>query len=168
MNQIKFGKMNSTVILPSRREEDGCYDIYANFKEDSIKIGKNEVVNVSTGLKSIFNKKYRICIRERGSNTKSKLLVMAGQIDSNYRGEWFISLYNTQDYDIIIDKNIDDYKVIKKDNGEISLLYVPYSKAVAQFAVEEIPQVDIVEVDIKVIEEDITNRYDGKIGSSGK
>ncbi len=168
MDKIKFGKMNETVKLPSKRDADGCYDIYANFEDDNIVIAKNEILNVSTGLKSMFDKKYRISIRERGSNTKSKIGVMAGQIDSNYRGEWFVSLYNTQRYDIVIDKSVDDYIIEKKESGEILALYVPYSKAVAQFAIEEVPQVEIEEVDIKNIEQNVTDRNDGKLGSSGK
>ncbi len=168
MDKIRFGKMNKNVILPSKRDEDGCYDIYAYFNEDSMVINKNQITNVSTGLKSMFDKKYRISIRERGSNTKSKLCVVAGQIDSNYRGEWFVSLYNTQNYDIVIDKNVDDYSIVKKECGEILALYVPYSKAIAQFAIEEIPTVKVIEIDIKSIEKDITNRNGGKLGSSGK
>ncbi len=168
MDKIKFGKMNETVKIPTKRDADGCYDIYANFEEDSIVISRDEILNVSTGLKSMFDKKYRISIRERGSNTKSKIAVMAGQIDSNYRGEWFVSLRNTQRYDIVIDKNVDDYIVEKKESGEVLALYVPYSKAIAQFAVEEVPVVEIEEIDVKTIEENLTERNDGKLGSSGK
>ncbi len=168
MDKIKFGKMNETVIIPTKREADGCYDLYANFEDENIVLASNEILNISTGLKSMFDSKYRISIRERGSNTKSKIAVMAGQIDSNYRGEWFVSLYNTQKYDIVIDKSVEDYIIEKKESGEILALYVPYSKAIAQFAIEEVPQVEIEEVDITDIEKSITDRNDGKLGSSGK
>lgn len=168
MDIIKFARMNDSVILPSKREADGCYDIYLNFPEESITLGTHEILNLPTGLKSSFDKKYRISIRERGTNTKSKVRVMSGQIDSNYRGEWFISLYNTQPYDIVIDKNIHEHTTMKNSNGEIVALYVPYSKAIAQFAVEKIPQVEVIEVDLKSIEDDKTERNEGKIGSSGK
>ncbi len=168
MDKIKFAKKSDTVILPSRRSGDGCYDVYVNFEEDTLVIKPHEISNIPTGLKSMFAEKYRIAFRERGSNTKSKLQVVAGQIDSNYRGEWFVSLYNTQHFDIVIDKNVDDY-IYKKDADEnILALHIPYSKAVAQFAIEEVPQVEIVEVDLSIIENDITERGEGKIGSSGK
>ncbi len=167
MDTIKFAKMNDTVIIPSKREEDGCYDLYVNFDEETFLIKSKEIENIPTKLKSMFHSKYRIGIRERGSNTKSKLLVVAGQIDSNYRGEWFLSLYNSTDVDIIIDKSV--VEVTKTyENGKLINLRVPYKKAFAQFAVEEIPIVEIKEVSEEEIDNNKTNRNLGKIGSTGK
>ena len=80
--------------FPSKREADGCYDIYANFEEEFMVIQPNQVKLIPTKIFSKFDSKYRISVRERGSNTKSGMIVMAGQIDSNYRGEWFVAIYN--------------------------------------------------------------------------
>jgi len=36
--QIYFAKVKQNAIIPSKREEDGCYDVYACFDEDYITI----------------------------------------------------------------------------------------------------------------------------------
>ena len=101
VDDIKFARKDSSVKFPTKRDEDGCYDVYAHITENfMIPSHTNELV--PTGLYSAFDKKYRIAVRERGSNTKANMIVMAGQIDSGYRGEWFVSIYNGNDKDIIL------------------------------------------------------------------
>ena len=161
-NKIIFAKVKPDAIIPTKRDEDGCYDIYANFDEEMFVIQPHQVRLVPTGIASAFNKKYRIGIRERGSNTKGTLIVMAGQIDSNFRGMWFVALYNGNDVPVAISKEVTD--VVKTED----YIQVPYTKAIAQFAVEIVPEVEIEEVtfdDIKAIE---SNRGFGMLGSSGK
>ena len=161
-DKILFAKVRPDAIIPTKREEDGCYDIYSNFDEEMFVIPPHQVKLVPTGIASAFDKKYRIGIRERGSNTKGTLIVMAGQIDSNFRGEWFVALYNGNDIPVAISKEVTD--VVKTED----YIQVPYTKAIAQFAVEIVPKVEVKEVtfdDIKAIESD---RGFGMLGSSGK
>ena len=161
-DKILFAKVRPDAIIPTKREEDGCYDVYANFDEEMFVIQPHQVRLVPTGIASAFDKKYRIGIRERGSNTKGTLIVMAGQIDSNFRGMWFVALYNGNDIPVAISKEVTD--VVKTED----YIQVPYAKAIAQFAVESVPEVEVKEVtfdDIKAIESD---RGFGMLGSSGK
>ena len=160
--KILFAKVKPDAIIPTKREADGCYDVYANFDEEMFVIQPHQVRLVPTGIASAFDKKYRIGIRERGSNTKGTLIVMAGQIDSNFRGEWFVALYNGNDVPVAISKEVTD--VVKTED----YIQVPYTKAIAQFAVEIVPEVEVKEVtfdDIKAIESD---RGFGMLGSSNK
>ena len=160
--KILFAKVKPDAIIPTKREADGCYDVYANFDEEMFVIQPHKVRLVPTGIASAFDKKYRIGIRERGSNTKGTLIVMAGQIDSNFRGEWFVALYNGNDVPVAISKEVTD--VVKTED----YIQVPYTKAIAQFAVEIVPEVEVKEVtfdDIKAIESD---RGFGMLGSSNK
>lgn len=161
-NEIKFTRLADDVILPSKREEDGCFDIYAHFAEESVMIGAHEVALIPTGLRSTFEKQYRIAIRERGSNIKGKMIVMAGQIDSNYTGEWFVAIYNGGDRAIIISKSVDKCRT---ENGAT---YVPYSKAIAQFAVEIVPDICLIEISNDEMNCITTDRGAGCLGSSGK
>lgn len=159
---IKFAKVREGAIIPSfGREGDGCMDVYACSKQDII-IQPHEVKLVPTGICSTFDKNYRISLRERGSNTKSTLITMAGQIDSNYTGEWFVALYNGNDIPIELTHNV---KEVYKCEDYIS---VPMSKAICQCAVEEIPQVNIEEVELDYIKNLNTNRGSDCLGSSGK
>lgn len=159
---IKFAKTRPDAKIPTKRQGDGCYDLYVCFDEEFVTIPPHSVKLVPTGLCSTFDSNYRIGFRERGSNIKSALLVMAGQIDSNFTGEWFVALYNGNDIPIEITKNVSE--VTKEED----FIRVPYCKAVAQFAVEEVPQVTIEEVDADYIMNLKTERGAGMLGSSNK
>lgn len=161
MTTINFAKLNDNAIIPTRRVGDGCMDVYACSNED-IYIHPHEVKLVPTGICSMFSNDYRISLRERGSNTKGTLIVMAGQIDSNYRGEWFVALYNGNDIPVIISADTD--KVCKEN----TYIRIPMSKAVCQCAVEKIPKYNIEIVDKEYIKSATTERGDGCLGSSGK
>lgn len=158
----KFAKCRKEAIIPSKREGDGCYDIYACFDDNEIQINPFEVKLIPTGICSTFSDKYRVGIRERGSNTKSCLITMAGQIDSNYTGEWFVALYNANNIPVVITKDV------KEVTKELLSIKIPYSKAIAQFAFELVPSVIIQEISVDYIKSLSTDRGSGKLGSSGK
>lgn len=160
-DHIKFARKDDTVKFPTKRDEDGCYDVYAHIPDDFV-IPAHTNKLIPTGLYSAFDKKYRIAIRERGSNTKTNMITMAGQIDSGYRGEWFVSIYNGNNKDIKLVNDIDT--VI--DNG--IYICVPTSKAIAQFAVEYVPVVNISEISIEELQKINSERGVGALGSSNK
>ena len=162
ITEIKFAKINEDAIIPTKRDEDGCYDIYANFEEEYIAIQPHQIKLIPTGLASACNSGYRMAVRDRGSNTKSGLITVAGQIDSGYRGEWFIALFNINDVPVEITKNVDE--VIKTED----YIRVPYSKAIAQFALEIVPKATIEEVPYNELKEISSERGIGALGSSGK
>lgn len=161
VDDIKFARVDDSVKFPTKRDEDGCYDIYAHITDDFV-IPAHTNKLVPTGLCSAFDKKYRIAIRERGSNTKANMIVMAGQIDSGYRGQWFVSIYNGNDKNIKLVNDIDT--VI--DNG--LYICVPTSKAIAQFAVEYVPVVNISEISVEELQKIDSERGTGALGSSNK
>lgn len=161
-NTILFAKTKPDAIIPSKREEDGWYDIYACFDEESIVIPPHTVKLIPTGIASAFSSKYRISLGERGSNTKSNLKVSAGKIDSGYRGEYFVALHNDNDIPVEITKTIEDFERTE------DFVRVPYSKAIAQFAVEIVPQVEISEITYEELLKIKSERGTGKLGSSGK
>lgn len=161
MDKIQFAKVKEKAIIPSKRDNDGCYDLYVCIDEDVI-IKPHQIKLIPTGICSTFSNKYRLAIRERGSNTKSGLITVAGQIDSNYTGEWFLALYNSHNIPVCITNDVEDVF----NAGDMIL--VPTKKAQAQFAVEYVPVVQIEEVALEYIDSLETDRGKGKIGSSGK
>lgn len=161
-NDLIFAKVKPDAIIPSKREEDGCYDLYACFNDKYIIIQPHTNKLISTGIASAFSPKYRLALRERGTNTKSTLMIIAGQIDSGYRGEIFVSLYNGNDIPVMISKGIES--VI--NDGDV--IYVPYTKAICQFAIEEVPQMTITELTYKDLLMIKSERGTGKLGSSLK
>ena len=126
-------------------------------------INPHRVKLIPTGIASAFDKKYRLALRERGSNTKTGLIVMAGQIDSGYRGEIFAALYNSGDYPVTISKNRSEFQ-----QNTLNHKYWPYSKAICQAALEEVPVVDIEEITYEELLEMDSDRGTGKLGSSEK
>ncbi len=162
---IKFAREDDSVKFPTKRDEDGCYDIYAHITDDFV-IPPHTNELVPTGLYSAFDEKYRIAIRERGSNTKANMIVMAGQIDSGYRGQWFVSIYNGNDIPIYLTNNVDSVMTVNLGGGDVVL--VPTLKAIAQFAVEYVPVVNISEISLEELQKINSERGAGALGSSNK
>lgn len=161
-NCLLFSKIKDGAITPSKREEDGCYDIYACFDDEFIVIQPHTNKLIPTGVATAFTPKYRLAIRERGSNTKSNLITMAGQIDSGYRGEIFVSLYNGNDIPVEITKNVTE--VTRTED----FIRVPYSKVIAQFAMEEVPRILVKEIPYDELLNIKSDRGIGALGSSKK
>lgn len=163
--EIFFAKMNNSVKSPTKRQEDGGYDIYANFEEDYKIIYPHETVMIPTQLRSAFSSKYRIILAERGSTGSKGIAQRCGVIDSGYRGEWFVPLTNTGNKPIVIVKE-HLASTIKNKLGDI--ICYPYEKAICQALVEIVPNVKMKEI----TQDDLINieseRGLGKLGSSNK
>lgn len=161
-DKVFFAKVRSEATIPSKRDEDGAYDIYACFVEDRIILRPGEIRKIPTGLASAFDSKYRIKIRERSSSGISGLSIRAGLIDSGYRGEWLVVINNTTNKTIIITKEVKD---IEED---WELIKYPYTKAIAQAVLEHVPVVEVEEITYDEIKEITSVRGIGGFGSSGK
>jgi dUTP pyrophosphatase len=162
---IKFAKKNKSVEIPSKLDTNGGYDIYANFEEPFVKLRAHETTLVPTGLFSSFEKEWYIQFQNRGSNGSKGLLQACGVIDSSYRGEWFVAITNTNNVDWYIAKK--DYINALSDSMTKNTIY-PYEKAICQFVILPVPKIEIAEVSLDEIKSDISDRGEGRLGSSGK
>lgn len=162
---IKFAKKNETVTIPSKVDTNAGYDVYANFNEPFVKLRAHTTTLVPTGLFSSFDKDYYVQMFNRGSNGSKGLLQACGVIDSSYRGEWFVAVTNTNSVDWYIAKQ--EYVESVSDDVIKKSIY-PYEKAICQFVVLPVPDLKIVEVNMEEIKNELSNRGDGKLGSSGK
>lgn len=167
MEKIYFAKVKEEAVIPSKREEDGCYDVYACFDEEYISIMPNDIKMIPTGIASAFTSNYRMGVRERGSTGTKGMSVRAGQIDSGYRGEWFIPINNTSNKIIIIAKDIEKIKDELGLSEEHATIY-PYTKAIAQVALEKVPTANVEEISFNELQQIKSERGDGKLGSSNK
>lgn len=164
---VYFAKMNPNAVIPTKRDEDGCYDIYACFNEDYIEIIPHTIKLIPTGIASSFSKEYRIGIRERGSTGTKGLAYRAGQIDSGYRGEWFIPINNTTNKLIVIAKK----EYVAQNPFLVSSDWItvyPYEKAICQAALERVPQIQVKEITYETLLGMESERGSGRLGSSGK
>ena len=162
MHKILFAKLREDAVIPSKREEDSDYDLYACFDEDEFVIPAFSTRLIPTGLISAFGPELGVKFEERGSNTKWCGIVQAGVIDSGYRGEWVCAMYNGNPVPVHLTKAADE--VQRLDNKVL----VPYSKAICQFHVREILPVAVHELTAEQVLARSSERGAGRLGSSGK
>jgi dUTP pyrophosphatase len=161
---IKFAKVKPNAIIPSKREEDMGYDIYACFDEDYLAILPHETMLIPTGIASACDKEYGFIVKERGSTGSKGIAVRCGVIDSNFRGEWFVALTNTTNRNLfLLNPNFKDKGFINPNN----LIY-DCTKAIAQAIVVPVPKTTVEEITYEELQAIESNRGDGALGSSGK
>jgi len=157
---IYFAKTNPQAIIPSKREEDGAFDIYACFEEDYLLLAPHETKLIPTGIASAFPTNYVAILKERGSSGSKGIGQRAGVIDSGYRGEWFVAMTNHNELPLAITK-------AGVPSPEGALVY-PYEKAVCQCLMIEVPKLAIEEIPYEKLLEITSERGTGALGSSGK
>ena len=65
--EIYFAKIKTNAIIPSKKEEDAGYDIYACFDEDFIFLNPNETKLIPTGIAWASSPSFYLQIEERSS-----------------------------------------------------------------------------------------------------
>ena len=162
MNQkIYFAKVNPQGIIPSKREEDGAFDVYSCFEEEYMSLEPHETKLIPTGIASAFTSDYVAIIKERGSTGSKGIGQRAGVIDSGYRGEWFIAVTNHNNKRLVIAKES------VANQFEEAMVY-PYEKAIAQCIMVEVPKLAIEEMSYEELLKIKSERGTGALGSSGK
>ncbi len=145
MVKVLVKKLNSKVYLPNYKTEGSSgMDIMA-FLDETIKILPGESALIPTGISIAIPKDTEIQIRPRsGLAAKSKISVLntPGTIDSDYRGEIKVILFN---------HGKKEFEVNNKDRIA-QIVLVPILKAVFEIT-EDLPE---------------TIRGSGGFGSTGK
>lgn len=162
---IYFAKTKPEAIIPSKREEDGAFDVYACFEEDYKVILPHETALIPTGIASAFSSDYVAILKERGSTGSKGIGQRAGVIDSGYRGEWFCGVTNHNNAPLIILKeNVE----VPKEMQDKEVMIYPYEKAICQCVMVEVPKLGIEEISYATLLEFESERGVGALGSSGK
>jgi len=105
MAKVLIKKLNPNVELPVYKTNGASGMDLMAFIEEPIKIAPNSSYLVPTGLSMAFSKDYELQIRPRsGLATKNSITVLntPGTIDSDYRGEIKIILFNHGKEDFLI------------------------------------------------------------------
>lgn len=161
---IKFAKVHPDAVIPSKRPEDMGLDIYACFDEDYVEIPAHGTKLISTGLASAYDPEWGIILRERGSTGVKAMKISAGVLDSGFRNEWFVCLYNGNDVPVYIAKYLDGEQSPCVENA---IIY-PYDKAIAQAIVLPVPEIEIEEMPYPELQKIPSERGMGQLGSSNK
>ena len=105
MVKVLIKKLNPEVDLPTYKTSGASGMDLMAFTEEPIKIAPNSSYLVPTGLSMAFSEDYEVQIRPRsGLAVKNSITVLntPGTIDSDYRGEIKIILFNHGKEDFII------------------------------------------------------------------
>tara|TARA_B000000475_G_scaffold256478_1_gene236965 strand:+ start:214 stop:651 length:438 start_codon:yes stop_codon:yes gene_type:complete len=108
MVKVLIKKLNSSVKLPSYKTNGASGMDLMAWLEKPINLEPGKSCLVPTGLSVAFPKEYEIQIRPRsGLAAKNNISVLntPGTIDSDYRGEVKIILFNHGNENFIINKN---------------------------------------------------------------
>ena len=138
---VKVKRLSNNSTVPTRTNiTDAGWDLYS---DEHVVIANKQRDTISTGVSIEMPDGYAGLIWPRsGLSVKSGLDVLAGVIDSGYRGEIKVCLYNTSESDVEIKKG----------------------DRVAQIVFQEVPSVEMVEAEVLCG----TNRGQDGFGSSGK
>ena len=160
---IKLFRMYEDVKLPSKEDYNSGFDIYANFEEDFTVIPPHCSSLIPTGFKTVIPITHYAQIFERGSTGTKNIKFNAGVIDSGFRGEWNVCLYNGNDIPVVIAKEGYDTSGLN-----FKFILYPYEKAIAQFVVLPVPNTTIEEVTEEEFNQYTSERGEGMLGSSNK
>ena len=146
MINIKIKKTKKEARIPTKSTvHAACFDLYACLDNESVEIQPQTNVKIGTGLSFELPNGYMSLIFARsGIATKESLRPAncVGVIDSDYRGEYIVPLFN--------DSN--EIKTVKNNERIAQLVILPY------------PEISFNEVD----ELSTTSRGENGFGSSGK
>lgn len=169
-NTILFSKVNENAIVPTKRDEDAGYDVYACFEDDYIVIKPHETRLIPTGIATAFSKDWVAIIKERGSTGTKGIGQRCGVIDSGFRNQWFVPITNHNEQPLVISN------IPKEDITLVSgmylqpddYIYYPTSKAIAQFIMLPVPQLNAIEIPYDQLLTLTSERGMGALGSSNK
>lgn len=159
--KIKFAAVREDAVIPTKRDEDAGFDVYANFDEDYIEIPPHTTVMIPSGIASAVPVGYMFELKERGSTGTKGIGQRSGVIDSGYRGEWIVPLTNHNSKTLVIAKFPEDF-------DENYVIVYPYTKAIAQALLREVPDLPVEVVSYDELLKISSERGCGKLGSSGK
>jgi dUTP pyrophosphatase len=157
---VKFAKVHPKAIIPSKREEDAGFDVYACFDEDTIEILPHQTVLVPTGIASAFSSDYYFELKERGSTGVKGIGLRAGVIDSGFRNAWFVAITNHNNKTLLITK------IESLGNLKDKYIMYPYSKAICQAVLTPVPKSAVEEIPYEELVLIKSERGMGMIGST--
>lgn len=169
-DNLYFAKIKPGAIIPTKKDEDAGYDIYALIDEPIV-IHSGETKLIPTGIASAMSDEYYLQVEERSSIGSRGIKKSAGIIDSGYRGEIKIALTNTTDNTVIVANNSHDFRTavldhINETSDSWTALYT--EKAIAQLIVHRVYKMDVHEIAYEELQKIPSVRGTGGFGSTGK
>lgn len=172
-NMIYFAKIRSDALLPQKEEENAGYDLYASFDEYYILIKPFHTGLIPTGIAWACSPKFYMQIEERSSTGIKGIKKSSGVVDSGYRGEIKVAIFNANDKTLIFsaydEKSvIEKLKVDEPDLDFENIIFYSTSKAIAQGVIHRVEEMKTKEISFKALKEIPSKRGEKGWGSSNK
>lgn len=173
---FKIKLLNNRAFLPSKRDEDAGFDLYAIHEEDFLILKPGDIHMFKTGIAIEIPKDWVFSIYERSSTGTKGIATRCGIIDSGFRGEIFIPINNTSNKPIIFAKHNPKLPIEQSDDklnlflaknklSKEDITIYPTTKAIAQGMLIYSPHIEIEEVEEL---DGNSDRGEGVLGSTGK
>jgi len=144
---IKVKKLTSTATIPTKsRKTDAGYDLYS---DEDIALYPEDTKLISTGIAFAIPDGYAGLIWDRSGLGTKGVHRHAGVVDSSYRGEVKVALYNARPGHVDFTEN---------------MYFISRGDRIAQILFQKVPHFDLVETE----ELDDTDRGSSGFGSSGR
>lgn len=166
-NQIYFAKLRGDAIIPKKERENAGYDIYATLEDDYLIIPPFKTMLVPTGIAWACSEEYYMQIEERSSTGTKGIKRSAGVVDSGYRGEIKIAVFNANDIPLVFsDIGEEELRKHHPELGEI--LFYSTSKAIAQGVIHKVEEMQAREISLEALQSIPSKRGDKGWGSTNK
>ena len=171
VDEIYFARVRPSAKIPTKRDEDAGFDMWADFEGDFFVIESGETKPIPTGIATAFDSRFYCQIEERSSMAKLGIKKSGGVIDSGYRGEYFILTFNTNKKPFIISKIAeselsDEIEIDGKTYNKQECIIYPYTKAICQMVLQIVPKLTPRELSYEELCKIESERKQGGFGST--
>lgn len=164
-NTIYFAKLRGEALIPRKERENAGYDIYACLEDDVLIIPPYKNGLVPTGIAWACSEQFYMQIEERSSTGVKGIKRNAGVIDSGYRGEIKVAIFNANDIPLIF-SDIGENDVRRKYPDLDKFIFYSTSKAIAQGVIHRVEDMSVKEISLKALQEIPSVRGEGAFGST--
>ena len=164
-NQIYFAKLRGDAIIPKKERENAGYDIYATLEDDCLIIEPYKTKLVPTGIAWACSEEFYMQIEERSSTGTKGIKRSAGVVDSGYRGEIKIAIFNANDVPLVFSAYGEDE--IRRRHPELGeILFYSTAKAIAQGVIHRVEEMQSKEISLEALQSIPSKRGDQGWGST--
>ena len=166
-NQIYFAKLRGDAVIPRKERENAGFDIYATFDEDFILVDPYKTKLIPTGIAWACSEEFYMQIEERSSTGTKGIKKSSGVIDSGYRGEIKISIFNANDIPLLFSAfGEDDLRRKYPNLGEF--IFYSTSKAIAQGVIHRVEEMQVREISLQALQSIPSKRGENGWGSTNQ
>lgn len=164
---IYFAKFRGDAIIPRKDRENAGYDIYACLEDDIMIIPAYKTGLVPTGIGWACSEDFYMQIEERSSTGVKGLKRSAGVIDSGFRGEIKVAIFNANDVPLVI-ANVGEQDVRKAYPDLDKFVFYSTCHAIAQGVIHKVEDMQPKEISLQALQSIPSTRGEDAFGSTNK